>query len=382
MPDLERIAELVTTHLGSIAVDPKRCSRIRSVKSECTACMEVCPVEGIVLAGERIELTGCLECGLCAARCPSEAIKIKEPTETRILERVQETAQTYGEALLCCRIKAQAQHFPQGVTVPCLGALSREFWLALGSIDGPVNLLATAELCGQCAVTGGFQALKVNLEAASRLEQDLVLPANHHLVAEGKKTRKQKKPAQAYDAGRRELFKNIFSGAKKLPAVALAEVLGTPVRREEKVLQKLPERVPGKRVLLKKALLSRAAAEVVLEGYLLPKAAGDCQFCNACSIICPTGALAQKERSDGGIDLELTPSACTGCGVCVSICYHQALSMTSAPALSLISGGETNLFQGRKQTCPECGQVFFTSGRQEKCLVCRNKQDLKQLLKF
>jgi len=265
---------------------------------------------------------------------------------------------------------------------PVWGLFPANFGWLWGSIDGPVNLLATEELCGQCAVTGGFQALKVNLEAASRLEQDLSLPANHHLVAEGKKTKKQKKQAPTYDAGRRELFKNIFSGAKRLPAMALAEALGTPIRREEKVLQKLPERVPGKRLLLKKALLSRADAEVVLEGYLLPKASGDCQFCNACSIICPTGALAQKEGNDGGVDLKLTASACTGCGVCVSICYHQALSMTAAPALSLISGGEANLFQGRKQNCPECGQVFFTSGRQEKCLVCRNKQDLKQLLKF
>src|SRR5690606_37860141 len=54
----------------------------------------------------------------------------------------------------------------------------------------------------------------------------------------------------------------------------------------------------------------------------LPSITSECNFCGACSLLCPTDALVQ-ETENGQTTITLHPHQCVDCRLCEEICYSE-----------------------------------------------------------
>ncbi|HHX50244.1 MAG TPA: 4Fe-4S binding protein, partial [Clostridia bacterium] len=104
MFDLEKIALLVVSRMGPLLVDHRRCTKVRSPLSKCSLCQDICPVQALSFNQEGISFAdSCLECGLCAGVCPTGALKIQEPTEMNLLEKIEKMGEDGASIAISCR---------------------------------------------------------------------------------------------------------------------------------------------------------------------------------------------------------------------------------------------------------------------------------------
>ncbi|WP_420491954.1 NADH-quinone oxidoreductase subunit I [Neobacillus drentensis] len=61
-----------------------------------------------------------------------------------------------------------------------------------------------------------------------------------------------------------------------------------------------------------------------------------CNFCGACTTLCPTNALS-KEEKDGSITITLQPHKCVDCHQCEDICFFQNILLQDEPNNKLLS---------------------------------------------
>lgn len=155
MPDLERLANVIIAHLGSLVIKPQLCCRVRSIKSNCRACVKVCPTGAITWTRDGLEVGRCLECGLCTTACPTGALSWRQPSPEHLVAKVKELAQIYGEAYIYCTRGAPKGEIVQGIEVPCFGAVPWESWLQLMLMSTPFKMVLPENICSICSAAAG-----------------------------------------------------------------------------------------------------------------------------------------------------------------------------------------------------------------------------------
>jgi formate hydrogenlyase subunit 6/NADH:ubiquinone oxidoreductase subunit I len=70
--------------------------------------------------------------------------------------------------------------------------------------------------------------------------------------------------------------------------------------------------------------------------YRLPTILPDCNFCGACTILCPTNALSIVSKNDSTI-LTLQPHKCVDCHLCEDICFFKQIFMQDESNIKLMS---------------------------------------------
>ena len=58
----------------------------------------------------------------------------------------------------------------------------------------------------------------------------------------------------------------------------------------------------------------------------LPVITSDCNFCGACTILCPTDAL-KMETEHNRQSITLQPSKCVDCSLCEDICFTKSIGL-------------------------------------------------------
>ncbi|MGF7184525.1 ferredoxin [Desulfitispora alkaliphila] len=384
--DLEKIVELVNSRMGPMAVEHKRCIKVKSPMSSCDKCLQNCPVDAlkIDLEGKITFSDNCIECGHCAAACPTQALAIQEPTELNLLNRAEKLGKSGGTVVLGCK-----QHPVKGaesMLVPCLGALTPEFLLNLEMRSYPVYVTLDEENCAQCKMMSGQEKFQEAHKKALELKDLLVLPGTGLKVVEKVPTIKQptgKKRARQVevDEGRRNFFGSIFGGLKKAPQAAVDTIAEPFIEKGEEhpVITKMPEITTDRIKLLQNAVLQTGTkGEVPVPHITRPKSGENpCFFCRACATMCPVGALNCDEEAG-----ELTHNTrdCTGCGLCTEICFHKSLELKPSLLSELGEKEKRVLFSGTKGTCESCGVQTTSSDQIEKCPICRKKEAENQVL--
>lgn len=366
--DLERLAQFVTSRMGPLLVEHQRCSRTRSPLSKCSHCIDICPENALSFGAEGIEIAdNCLQCGLCAGVCPTGALGIQEPTQLALLEKIR-SLNTQGVTIaIGCR--RQPELNPKGLSVPCLGSLSREFLLVLEQSSHPVYFVLSEEKCAECQVTGGGDHCLKQLAEVGRVIDSLGLKGGAiSLVPEAPPIKIPKKKEDT-DPSRRAFFRSIFSGAKQMPKAMVLSMLDDETTEEESSIKAVSGVEADRQRLLRRGFEQVKESMEELDLLQRPVLQSTCHFCRACTILCPLGAL----KCSDDYRLTLDTGKCTGCGLCIEICLHQSLALGPGKIAQLYQAEPELLAQGVKGRCQSCGQEMVTSEENEFCFICAKR---------
>lgn len=324
----------------------------------CDRCVRACPM-GCIELGEdgipRIDRTGCTLCGICLGVC--DAFTSNDVTMADLASRIRRASYRGEGVVITCPMNLPDDFEPAGnvVQVPCLAALSPEFW-ALALAQGiELTIAADLDLCEDC-VRGGNVAEPLYTHAIETAqnwtEREIalidVVPSERGLVGDF---------VSEGHFDRRGAFAHV--------AGSVADVTsGEYRRRNSSVLQDFYERRDRMRAITRLVgssvpEVNRFAAAGVSKRKMLPKrqllaeavdalpAMGEqvwvsasvtdealCENCLDCTRSCLTSArLADASTGKLAYDVHY----CMGCGLCVGACSRGAVSMRDYPARVLVN---------------------------------------------
>lgn len=346
------------------------CLIVRRPGMECSLCREACPA-GVLSGGLwsiKLEVAGCIGCGVCAAECPTGAIRVEGFTPD------VDVASADPEALECRRVP-EALRTSGAVTVPCLGGLTMPDLLErVAAADRPVAIMDRG-WCADCPVGGSAAPWRANLDAANDVLASAGRDASSGIsVVETPLPASEAQPVAALRPelvpSRRDFFRRLVAPTPEphLPEesrrIVFRRGLVRPIARERTL-----------------AVMRGLAEEDELSPTLMPSVTIDTAACDLhgiCAAICPTGALRLTEP-DGSLVIDYDAEACIACGECQRVCPGKALSL-NAGGDGTVPEGRLTLASRARGVCVGCGDTF-PQGRDEMhlyCQPCRNSQAFMQ----
>ena len=331
--------------------DASICAHGRSGIPGCTRCIDACPTQAIVSAGEEVTVNPylCQGGGSCVAACPTGAMTYAFPKVTDLMAHVRRLLDAYSEAggkgpvlifvdensaeRVQARLDAGLPPEVIPVQVEEIGSLGLDAWLScLAYGAAGVVLASSAET--PAPVT---EALDAQLEVAGALLAGMGYPANavQRWSADG-----------AADAGEGP---EVHEGPllNKAARFTVPDEKRTALRL---AINHLHAQAPAPRKIID--LPSHAPfGEVRVDG----KA---CTLCMSCVGQCPTAAL-----SDGaGLpQLNFTEWNCVQCGICARACPEDAIELRARFVFDS-DARQTRRVLHEEQPffCVSCGKPFAT----------------------
>ncbi len=359
--------------MGRLIFDPSSCVRSVTRLSECTVCVEACPVDTISIAQNNLPSfvpADCVECGGCAGVCPSEAFSLDSFDVTGFFFDFAESKET----LLSCRLN-----------LPCIAALSREHLISLAIVKEEGLRIDTGH-CEGCP----------HKEPLYRIIQESVAEANHILKAcGGREIAVEKISAEAdpqspqTDAADRRSFlkalslKGAAEAKREFKALVESE---DEVRREHEIdlaaLAKLRQKtIPNKRKILFTALkrlpkppiyhtVAQEEISFLSQKYIEAKTCTNCQICYR---ICPTGALSSDAKMSR---IYFDAMLCIKCRACHDVCESDAIKLQPSFELKEFFEPTQRLLAAfTVLRCDECGVSFTSLHGERVCPRCALEEE-------
>lgn len=332
---LERLEKLVgeVNKPRYFNFDEQRCAHDRLELGGCRRCLEACPAGAIASdkEGIRIDPYLCRGCGSCALVCPTGAASYAKPTPKvslrHIADRLDSAEKGIDAPVLLIKASSSAITLPEEVAaleVTAVGSIGMELWLAALALGASRVVILRSGLLPPTT----DRLLGQQVELARRLLKSAgQAPERIRLVNDP-----QHVDWQGMSNSWSPMRLGDLSGYKEKRQLLLA-ALGHIADQQEMKGESMPG-VPFGRIGLHVSA---------------------CTLCHACSRICPTAALRQR---DGG--LALNDADCVQCGLCVAACPENAL--TADPGIypdTLVDGGE-HLLKANTEAfhCVQCGKAF------------------------
>ena len=358
--------EKATTFVRAIGFDSALCLATTCKKGTCKACVDICPGHALrqpttskMPGGQEVVISKgfCVDCGLCAAVCPTSAMVVQEPTLRTLRRRLRRALATAGEdkhVYLTCVETGLADKDPSVVQVACLGMLSWEMWANL-MLDFPrLAVFLPDDLCSRCKAK---KAEDMIIDAVCHA-QDVV---GHDLrLVEGMReldftdSRGNVDPRRAEEAGGG--FADMVHDITSTPEDELpSEEMGTTdsrkmrVRLHKELTSAEGENTPGvvgaedltgtitpQRFAILDAVMRypEIAPRAELSGVAVDASACDGECAGACVDACPLGALTRDEATG---EVRVEPLVCTACGLCVQVCESHAFSPKTTICADLLA---------------------------------------------
>lgn len=345
---------------SALRLEEGACLPLRSRYGQCSACAQACPAGVLRVSPPAIELAeGCLNCGRCAAVCPTEALSLEGygiVAPPRVGPR--------PVAVECWKV-LKSRCGTDAVRVPCLGGLGTgrllELWRAAGT---PGLELVDRGWCRECSAGGGdshpvqhaLETARLWLAAVGIEEERLPRLVSHPLPAR-EMPEEIPAPESERPISRRQFLRAISApvpvGGPGVPAFPASTRSESSKRR--RVLNTLGAVAAERRTALPDELFARITNN------------GACADHRICTAICPTGALAVR-AVDGQAALEFDAETCIACGACERACPERALSLEPH------SGQRERriVAMHRPQRCTACGEQYTAKDEDDGiCLSCR-----------
>ena len=332
--------------------------------------MRACPHKAIAFANGAayVEPTACTGCGICAGVCDGFALA-GEGVEA-LHARLRRLAVAGETAVLTC-----PRFLPEGfspaenvVKVPCLAALSPEFWTLCLAEGLPLAVACDLAACESCSRAGAVaETLYSRAIELAQERTDGEVAFLDAVPAAGTSTgggllealaRAAGAEGENGEVGRREALSGLKQQVEDVASGAYrrrsSEALQDHCERQDSLRTRAsmpagatgaPEAnpyAPGgvtKRVVHpRRAMLLPAPARLPELAASIPLAlsATDAALCEgalACAAVCPTGAR-HPSPADGALAFD--PLCCIGCGLCVDACKTGAASVEATCAESLL----------------------------------------------
>ncbi len=293
-----------------VGIESRRCLRNRLNTCRCNLCIDACPTEALQYHGKRLELDSsrCSGCLRCTAVCPNDAF-----TATYDFHReLADTVRTEKQRLIfsCPR---QQQFADQETVVPCLAVFSMEALLFLGTMTKK-EIHFNASTCATCTNKSAYLQFTAELDSLKR--QAAPHLSSVLLVQTAPSRERQTSSRRAYLTA---LKKGAFNAARSSVRLDAAP----------KPVSATARRLPARISLRQQCFAGNGIAPSLTEIFTPQLTINDnCIPCPRCSGICPTGALRLK-KSGGTKTVQFTGTDCSSCGLCLSFCTRNALSLSS-----------------------------------------------------
>ncbi|MBI4686717.1 MAG: 4Fe-4S dicluster domain-containing protein [Nitrospirae bacterium] len=364
-----------------LTIENRLCCRFRTPKSDCRACVDLCPMDAIELSDKGAEIAGgCNNCGVCISVCPNSVFSFKERDDKNILRELE--AKINSQKLKILRISCERGDSSADLIVPCLGRLTENLLLEpvrLG-VEKIEILQPPSKKCPNNKVLPHINRIierTIHLYSMLGLKIKGIFIYRFDAYMEGDIEQQHK----AEDS--RHLSRRGFLGIIKQKTLnaAAASIPDAKDKKEEifrDIIQSRPENY--KRMLLLKAVRDIGSnaesreAEVSSKDAMLAELEinNKCTGCGVCATLCPTGAITQKS-TENRFYLYFTPALCTNCDVCVKTCMPQAISIKDKVSLNMLSEQrETSIFEAGKKTCIVC-RLDFIGSNEGVCPLCMER---------
>ncbi len=355
--DITTIAE--SLNRPALAITQPRCVRVRNRNASCGRCIDACEAGSLQVVDNALELTLslCVNCGACAAVCPTEAMLMLEPKRTQLASDLEALRVYYARTrdlqdkplvIACARQLSRFEGMQERVVgVPCLAHM--DVPLLLDAVTKhPAGVLLVDGNCATCklgwcsermdAVVGESCALT---EAAlgGRSSGEMTVKRASQMPSHVQR----KTGEEEFDSTKRSFFSNAADEMKltvlSAARTTLEEKLGgnqKSIAEQLKVKENgsLPQYPMPQHMEALDALDSlEPAPDAQFDSPLFALIDIETERCNACGMcatFCPTGAISRGASLPGTRTvsrLDFLPCDCVACGLCEDVCLKKCLHL-------------------------------------------------------
>ena len=292
-------------------IDVSRCIRRRWNRSSCDACAGSCEWQAVELhrGHARIDEARCTGCMNCVGSCKSGAIE----DQTFLFDRsLRELAGHQWPVISCRRTPLVDAH----TRISCLGLLSGELLLAFGLKLGK-GLQLNAINCEGCPNGSIVRRLHSDIAEFKRLFRSPKL-FDVSVIVDGLDLQYERKQID-----RRAFFGQIGETIKSIPQTVVETLGGSDSSEYGR------KAIPQVRSALNASYekMDRANADELRKGrYYDVNVSSECDGCEICVGMCPTGALI-RGGSSAPKELHFDTFRCSGCGLCAEVCPKAAITL-------------------------------------------------------
>ncbi|MEA3492745.1 MAG: 4Fe-4S binding protein [Campylobacterota bacterium] len=358
----------------SLNFDLASCVRATSRLSECTKCIEICPVSTLEIVENTPTFTpsACIDCGGCVGICPTEAFSLKEFSTVDLFFSMLED----GEKLISCK-----------KSIPCLSMLTVEHLISM-VLTNEEDIILDLGHCQNCEIRDPlYGQILQNIEECNFILSSF---SKKELVVDFTGYHPPEHTEESDISSRRSFLSNISLGGAVRQKEAFDQALNADEQKQfeidDSVISKIKEReIPNKRKILFTAL-KRAEKPAVYE--ILPEedvsftsqkfVDESCTNCQICYRICPTGALS----SDGKFSLiNFDAMLCLKCRLCHDVCEPDAIGLQKGFEIKeFFEPTQRTLASFDIKRCGECGGYFTYQGGEVICPRCSTEEEEAMIL--
>lgn len=324
---------------------------------ECTTCKDICPERAVLFKDKKIVFDGklCSNCGICRAKCPTHAIRVKGTREENIINYANEKK----NLVFSCSLEGGEGN----LNISCLNALHPELIASLLIMYKDKKFHFNLSKCEKCKLGYDDSLFRDALNKAVSFTEALGIDASYEIHME----EKDLSNLIVEEISRRDLFKLVRKESENLAL----KTINTIIDNEE-------SRLSYRKILLinMKNLKSdhkRNCSNIFWEYWDVNT---DCNGCGKCESICP-GKAWKIENTETKVNLYHNPGNCYKCGLCEKICTKKAISVGGTGNVEL---SEFNLKREiNLNTCKICNRKFILHNQdKDECDICKKKELLRR----
>lgn len=328
--------------MTTLSVEAKLCTHLISPKSLCSSCVDHCPMKSISFKESTIQIDeSCVDCGLCTTVCPTNALMYNRPPLKQLVSEIVHKCEQHEKVYLHCERIPIRERNATTVTVSCLGVIPKEAWVTMIGKCENLSVFHPDGGCNSCQMMIGEKIWRKELSSGEGMVGKQMKITS---IIESNKQKAQ------YDKGRRAFLSTIFNEFKTTNKVAIKEMAGgspvqsykekiqdDPILKVKKEWEEMSNRIVEKMtnesvypyMNKRRLFLTELQNNDTLQrrkDIRLPTISPDCDFCSACTILCPTNALL-KENKNGQTTITLQPYKCVDCSLCEDICFSKSINL-------------------------------------------------------